>query len=50
MDLLYPDISFENMPKEKNGKKPKVMTYTFYISNYIFGINSIRKKKPFGLV
>lgn len=40
MDLFSPDFPFE----KENGMMPKVMIYTFYISNYVFGINSVRKK------
>lgn len=47
MDLISPDSPSENM---QSGEMPKVMIYTFYISNCIFGINSIRKKIHLGLV
>lgn len=44
MDVFSPDFPSGNMLKEKNGKMPKVVIYTFYISNSMFGINSIRKE------
>lgn len=46
MDLFSPDFPFENMLKGK-WWNAKVVIYTFCISNYIFDINSIRKKNTF---